>query len=101
MLQTACSSLECGSVHGSCCPVLIREVQCSCWRPVSPEWNDEVQAFFVGGNPQLKSDDLISKHNDRYKLRTRSSGTVSFKLNVMLKGFSKYGFQFTKPETSA
>ena len=89
-----------GFVHVPSAPG-VHEVQCSCWRPVSPEWNDEVQAFFVGGNPQLKSDDLISKHNDRYKLRTRSSGTVSFKLNVMLKGFSKYGFQFTKPETSA
>ena len=65
---------------------------------MSPKWDDEVQAFFVGGNPLLKSEDLIATNIDRYKLRTRSSGRVSFKLQVMLKGFSKYGFQFAKVE---
>jgi len=83
-----------GFVHVPSAPG-IHEVQCSCWRPMSPEWNHEVQAFFVGGNPQLKSTDLIAENIDRYKLRTRSSGRVNFKLQVMLKGFSKYGFQFS------
>ena len=45
-----------------------------------------VQAFFVGGNPQLKSADMIATNIDRYKLRTRSSGTVRFQLSVLLKG---------------
>ena len=53
----------------------IHEVECSCWRPLSSSWYDEVQAFFVGGNPQLKSTDMIATNIDRYKLRTRSSGT--------------------------
>ena len=86
-----------GFVHVPTAPG-IHEVQCSCWRPMSPKWDDEVQAFFVGGNPLLKSEDLIATNIDRYKLRTRSSGRVSFKLQVMLKGFSKYGFQFAKVE---
>lgn len=86
-----------GFVHIPSAPGL-HEVQCSCWRPMSPDWNHEVQAFFVGGNPQLKSPDLIAENIDRYKLRTRSSGRVNFKLQVMLKGFSKYGFQFSKAD---
>lgn len=79
-----------GFVHVPSAPG-VHEVQCSCWRPMSREWAHEVEAFFVGGNPQLKSEDMIANNLDRYKLRTRSSGSVTFKLQVMLKGFSKYG----------
>ena len=86
-----------GFVHVPSAPG-VHEVQCSCWRPMSREWAHEVEAFFVGGNPQLKSEDMIANNLDRYKLRTRSSGSVTFKLQVMLKGFSKYGFQFAQVE---
>ena len=79
----------------------IREVECSCWRPLSSSWYDEVQAFFVGGNPQLKSTDMIATNIDRYKLRTRSSGTVTFKLSVLLKGFKDYNFTFKSPKASS
>jgi B9 domain-containing protein 2 len=82
-----------GFVHVPSAPGC-HELECSCWRPMSASWSDEVQAFFVGGNPQLKTTDMIANNVDRYKLQTRSSGRVSFRISVMLKGFSKHGFQF-------
>ena len=88
-----------GFVHVPSAPG-VHEVQCSCWRPMSREWAHEVEAFFVGGNPQLKSEDMIANNIDRYKLRTRSSGCVTFKLQVMLKGFSKYG-EYQQPSRIA
>ncbi len=60
-----------GFVHVPSAPG-VHEVQCSCWRPVSPEWNDEVQAFFVGGNhdPVALFDDAAEQH-ERLCLRAR------------------------------
>jgi len=69
------------------------EVECMTWRPVSTV-GDEVQAFFVGGNPQLKDDSLVTSSIDRFKLRTKTMGTVSLTVSVLLKGFSKHGLIF-------
>lgn len=53
-----------GFVHVPCAPGT-HDLECSCWRPMSSSWNDEVNAFFVGGNPQLKAVDMISSNIDR------------------------------------
>ena len=82
-----------GFVHVPSAPGM-HELECSTWRPMSASAADEVSAFFVGGNPQLKSKDMISTNIDRYKLQTRSSGKVTMQISVILKGFSKVGFEF-------
>ena len=82
-----------GFVHLPSAP-RIHRVECACWRPLSSSWYDEVQAFFVSGNPQLKSLDMIATNIDWYKLRTWTSGTVRLQLSVLLKGFKPYNFIF-------
>jgi hypothetical protein len=73
-----------GFVHVPCAPGT-HDLECSCWRPMSSSWNDEVNAFFVGGNPQLKAVDMISSNIDRcVRLLWRSSDDLPDRLTLLL-----------------
>lgn len=78
-----------GFSHLPCQPGF-EEVTISCWRPCGTV-SQEIQAFFLGANPQL-TDDAITfgkAWDSRSRLVTVSSGEVHFKLSVIHRFFEE------------
>eukprot|EP00742_Colponemidia_sp_Colp-10_P006160 GILJ01006593.1.p1 GENE.GILJ01006593.1~~GILJ01006593.1.p1 ORF type:complete len:209 (+),score=16.32 GILJ01006593.1:50-676(+) len=70
------------------------------WRPLGTT-RDEVQAFFLGGVPQLKSLEPVSTASDlRCRLRTESSGNLHLQVDVILKNFSYHHISDVQPPAS-
>eukprot|EP01028_Stygiella_incarcerata_P004248 TRINITY_DN1914_c1_g1_i4.p1 TRINITY_DN1914_c1_g1~~TRINITY_DN1914_c1_g1_i4.p1 ORF type:complete len:177 (-),score=38.30 TRINITY_DN1914_c1_g1_i4:428-958(-) len=66
------------------------ELECPTWRPVGTVC-EEISAFFLGGVPQLRDEETILTGEDRWQLRTKSTGSVRIKLSVVMKDFAKHG----------
>mmetsp|Transcript_18550 Transcript_18550/g.30508 ORF Transcript_18550/g.30508 Transcript_18550/m.30508 type:complete len:124 (-) Transcript_18550:336-707(-) len=69
------------------------DLECVTWRPAGTLW-ERISSWFIGGNPQLKNEELILSGADRFRLRTIASGTVHLRLGVILKNFEKYGVHY-------
>jgi len=78
----------------------------SCWIPPSageksitiPTWVPEGDGWqslttkFLGSTPQLENPEMVYASNmDKYNFVTRTSGTVTFRLNTVGKGFAEAG----------
>lgn len=68
------------------------ELTCSTWRPTGTI-SQQIAAYFVGGGPQLKSEDLIHSSTDRYRLRTTAMGNVHLQLHVITRNFQNFGVE--------
>lgn len=68
------------------------QLECVTWRPLGT-WQEQVSQRFVGGGPQLLSNDLIYTGADRYRLQTRTMGSVHLQLAVLLRHFDRYGVE--------
>ena len=68
----------------------IHTVECPCWIPEGTAM-EKITAFFVGGAPRLKHEDIVYSPGDRYRLMTRSTGLVHVQFQIVLKDFAKYG----------
>ncbi|RNF21158.1 B9 protein domain 2 [Trypanosoma conorhini] len=76
-----------------------QEVVVETWRPCY--WNpsffsrlyENIRLAVFGGNPVLRDKALIHTNEERFKLRTRSSGTVLLHLNVISRGMQRLGIQ--------
>jgi B9 domain-containing protein 2 len=62
------------------------EIECPTWRPSGSE-SDEWRAFFLGGVPQLLTDEVLFNQawDDRSKLVTVPSGKVHVQVDVLLR----------------
>lgn len=52
-------------------------------------------AFFLGGGPELRSDEPIFSSEQRQRLRTQTTGRVLIRMGVMLRNFDKFGVEVT------
>ncbi|KAA3679889.1 B9 domain-containing protein 2 [Paragonimus westermani] len=67
-------------------------VEIAIWRPVG-SLIDHISSTFVGGGPHLRKPDIVYNPSDRFFLQTESMGYVSVNLNVILRGFNKFGIE--------
>jgi len=51
---------------------------------------EKLSAFFVGGRPRLKFEEVIHQPGDRFRLQTKAAGVVRLRLGVCVKDFDKY-----------
>ena len=68
----------------------IFDLDCPCWRPTG-DLSENIYGFFLGGTPHLKHPEIVSKPDDRYRLRTEATGNVHVRLHIIVKGFAKFG----------
>ncbi|NWX53258.1 B9D2 protein, partial [Steatornis caripensis] len=68
-------------------------LDCVTWRPRGTGWERLCQRF-VGGGPQLLDPEALATGADeRFRLRTETSGTVHLQLGVILRHFGRYGVE--------
>ena len=59
------------------------DVQLVCWRPYGTPL-ERISAAFVGGYPQLVDSSLVTSEDDRYGLKTETTGVVHFHADVVV-----------------
>ena len=63
------------------------DLECPTWRPMTG-YREEAYNFYLGGPPKLKNTDPVIKDLDqRKKLTSMSSGTITLHCEVLMKGF--------------
>ena len=65
------------------------EVEVATWCPEGTA-AERLSAFFVGGRPRLKFEEVIHQPGDRFRLQTKAAGVVRLRLGVCVKDFDKY-----------
>jgi len=55
---------------------------------------ERVSAFFIGGSPRLKLEEVVHTPGDRFRLQTVSGGVIHLELGIVLKDFSKYNVRY-------
>lgn len=80
-----------GFVHVPTSPGL-HELECMTWKPVGSR-QEELQSYFVGGCPHLRSPELVYSGVDRYKLSTQAMGKVRVRMSLVFRNFDKYGIE--------
>lgn len=63
-------------------------------RPSQGSLGERLAAFFLGGNPRLKYEELIHTPGDRFRLNTVASGVVQLQLGVVVKDFERNHVHF-------
>lgn len=69
------------------------EIECPTWIPEG-SLGERLAAFFLGGNPRLKYEELIHTPGDRFRLNTVASGVVQLQLGVVVKDFERNHVHF-------
>ena len=59
------------------------DLQLVCWRPWGTSY-ERLSARFVGGYPQLVDPTLVAAEDDRYGLRTETTGVVYFHADIVV-----------------
>ena len=67
----------------------MHEVEVCTWCPEGSPL-EKLQAFFIGGKPRLKYEEVIHSPGDRFRLATRAAGVIKLQLGVCVKDFDKY-----------
>jgi B9 domain-containing protein 2 len=71
----------------------LHQLSLHCWKPRTSSLKDQLSETFLGGSVVLKNPHVAASAEDRYKLKTASSGTVNIEVNVVARNFSKFGVQ--------
>jgi len=67
------------------------------WRPVASGGGgprDAAAHALLGGGHRLRNPDLLVASADRHRLTTTTAGRAHVQLNVILRGFEKFGVEF-------
>lgn len=83
-----------GCSHLPCSPGSFK-IDIACWRPAIPSVVEGVRSFFLGQFPQLQNENVVWRRDDRYKLQTIASGTVSVQCNVIVRGMEAHGIELS------
>jgi B9 domain-containing protein 2 len=67
----------------------MHEVEVATWVPEG-SGIEKLTAFFVGGRPRLKFEEVIHSPGDRFRLQTRAAGVIKLQLGVCVRDFAKY-----------
>ncbi|XP_055351621.1 B9 domain-containing protein 2-like [Paramacrobiotus metropolitanus] len=70
------------------------KVECETWRPVGG-LRDRIITFFLGGGPQLRDLNVVHNGLQRHRLYTKSMGKVYLQIGVLMRGFEKFGVEFS------
>ena len=65
-------------------------LQMPLWRPVG-DGKQQSYSKYMGINPELQHKNMLISGNDRFEMRTYSTGTVSFRVGVLTKDFQLHG----------
>jgi B9 domain-containing protein 2 len=61
----------------------IHKIDVHLWRPVG-SFVEDLSANFIGGSPHLRNDNIVAQPNDRFRLRSESSGDVHVDISLIL-----------------
>lgn len=65
------------------------DISIDLWKPIgSPV--EELTSKYIGGSPLLTSQDIVTKPDDRFRLRTESSGSISMSVNLIIGRVSNF-----------
>ncbi|MEW5317051.1 MAG: hypothetical protein WDW38_008382 [Sanguina aurantia] len=64
------------------------DVDCPTWVPEGSA-GERIAAFFLGGNPRLKLEEVIHTPGDRFRLQTSAAGVIHLSLGVIMKDFQR------------
>ncbi|XP_074598189.1 B9 domain-containing protein 2-like [Brevipalpus obovatus] len=84
-------SISYGFIHLPSSPGY-HELKCYTWKPVGSIYN-RLYSFFTGSSLILRNPEMIYNPNERYRIRTETSGTLSLQLYVITKNFDRYGVE--------
>ena len=62
------------------------QLDCPTWIPEGSA-GERFSAFFLGGHPRLKAEEVIHTPGDRFRLSTSTSGIVHLELSLVMKDF--------------
>mmetsp|Transcript_28035 Transcript_28035/g.72120 ORF Transcript_28035/g.72120 Transcript_28035/m.72120 type:complete len:178 (+) Transcript_28035:349-882(+) len=68
-------------------------LDCPTWAPQGTA-GDRFSAYFIGGAPRLKVEEVIFTAGDRFRLQTAATGVVHVELNVVTKDFERHNVVF-------
>ncbi|KAI8475833.1 MAG: B9 domain-containing protein [Monoraphidium minutum] len=66
------------------------ELDCPTWLPEGSAL-ERVTAFFVGGAPRLRAEEVVHSPGDRFRLQTAAAGVVHVRLGVIMREFERNG----------
>mmetsp|Transcript_13953 Transcript_13953/g.44311 ORF Transcript_13953/g.44311 Transcript_13953/m.44311 type:complete len:177 (-) Transcript_13953:1787-2317(-) len=69
------------------------EVECPTWA-LDGSTSERVAAFFVGGSPKLKMEEVVYSPADRFRLTTHAAGVVHVQLHVITKDFARHNIRY-------
>lgn len=72
----------------------VHEVEVATWQPEGTV-GERLSAALVGGAPRLLQEELVYAAGDRYRLQTRSAGTVRLNLSVIFKDFDQHNISWS------
>eukprot|EP00792_Barthelona_sp_PAP020_P012567 TRINITY_DN7288_c0_g1_i1.p1 TRINITY_DN7288_c0_g1~~TRINITY_DN7288_c0_g1_i1.p1 ORF type:complete len:188 (+),score=41.04 TRINITY_DN7288_c0_g1_i1:27-566(+) len=70
------------------------ELEIQCWQPVGT-LSQRIQAFFVGGAPQLEDDSFAFTDSSRFQLESQTTGIVHIDINMIARNFRPQGVQLS------
>mmetsp|Transcript_34256 Transcript_34256/g.88511 ORF Transcript_34256/g.88511 Transcript_34256/m.88511 type:complete len:83 (+) Transcript_34256:704-952(+) len=65
------------------------------WRPIG-SFRDEITSVLVGGHPQVTAEEIIYNDDDRFRLKTESTGEIIIHLEILHKDFERRGIVFNE-----
>ncbi|CAG9465814.1 unnamed protein product [Pedinophyceae sp. YPF-701] len=68
----------------------VHTLEVATWVP-SGSGAEEARAFFVGGRPRLRMEEIVHEQGERFRLRAASAGVVHLRLAVITKDFAVNG----------
>jgi B9 domain-containing protein 2 len=63
------------------------------WRPVGNAV-EELTANFIGGSPHLRNESIVAQPNDRFRLKSESSGIIHVSISLILGRTSSFQVAF-------
>ncbi|KAM3964842.1 B9 domain-containing protein 2-like [Aphomia sociella] len=82
----------------SCCSLPVapgqHTLQIPCWEPVATTLTDRIKQYFLGGSHQLLQKDIINLGTDRFKLKTKSKGSIKLQIDLILRNFTHFGVEY-------
>ena len=70
----------------------LHNIEVVTWKPAG-NLTDTISQHFLGGSHQLKNTELVFSSKDRYRLTTVATGSVSARLNIVLRNFHRFGIE--------
>lgn len=71
----------------------LHRIKLDTWKLTTNSVCDSLTDKFHGGGFALNKTDFVYSGSDRYRISTKSSGTVQLELMVIQQNFSKYGIE--------